>query len=68
MSDVPGVNVPGVNLPLLGLYTIASFLHFAHNGLMLDSYPNLPASITAHAMTNAFVWFPNLVVARHFLK
>ena len=42
MSDVPGVN-----LPLLGLYTVASFLHFAHNGLMLDSYPNMPAAITA---------------------
>jgi hypothetical protein len=42
MSDAPGVSVP-----LLGLYSLASFLHFAHNGLLLDSYPNMPASITA---------------------
>lgn len=36
-----------LSLPLLGLYTLASFLHFAHNGAMLDAYPNMPAWITA---------------------
>lgn len=36
-----------VSLPLLCLYTLASFLHFAHNGAMLDTYPNMPAWITS---------------------
>jgi membrane protease YdiL (CAAX protease family) len=37
-------------------------------GIYLARDRSLPASITAHAMMNALVWFPNLVVARHFLK
>jgi hypothetical protein len=41
------MNAAGLNLPLLGLYTLASFLHFAHNGAMLASYPNMPVWITA---------------------
>jgi hypothetical protein len=41
------MNAPSVSLPLLGLYTLASFLHFAHNGAMLASYPNMPVWITA---------------------
>lgn len=32
---------------LLGLYTLASFLHFVHNGMMLHAYPNMPNWITA---------------------
>lgn len=41
------MNTRTVSLPLLGLYTLASFLHFAHNGVMLATYPNMPAWITA---------------------
>jgi membrane protease YdiL (CAAX protease family) len=37
-------------------------------GIYLARDRSLPASITAHAVTNALVWFPNLVVARHFLN
>ncbi len=37
-------------------------------GIYLARDRSLPAAITAHAMTNALVWFPNLVVAHHFLK
>jgi hypothetical protein len=41
------MSAPRVSPPLLGLYSLASFLHFAHNGTMLASYPNLPVWITA---------------------
>ena len=41
------MNSRPVSLPLLGLYTLASCLHFAHNGVMLADYPNMPAWITA---------------------
>jgi membrane protease YdiL (CAAX protease family) len=37
-------------------------------GAYLVRHRSLPASIAAHAVTNALVWFPNLVVASHFLK
>ncbi len=41
------MNAPRVSLPLLGLYSLASFVHFVHNGAMLESYPNMPVWITA---------------------
>jgi membrane protease YdiL (CAAX protease family) len=37
-------------------------------GAYLARHRSIPASITAHAVTNALVWWPNLVVAGHFLK
>jgi membrane protease YdiL (CAAX protease family) len=37
-------------------------------GIYLVRDRSLPASIAAHAVTNALVWFPNLVVAGHFLQ
>jgi membrane protease YdiL (CAAX protease family) len=37
-------------------------------GIYLARDRSLPASITAHVVTNALVWFPNLMVVRHFLK
>ncbi len=37
-------------------------------GAYLARHRSLPASIAAHAVTNALVWFPHLVVAFHFLK
>jgi membrane protease YdiL (CAAX protease family) len=37
-------------------------------GIYLARDRSLPASIAAHVVTNALAWFPNLVVAGHFLK
>jgi membrane protease YdiL (CAAX protease family) len=37
-------------------------------GIYLARDRSLPASIAAHTVTNALAWFPNLVVAGHFLK
>ncbi len=40
------MNTRCISLPLFGLYSFASFLHFAHNGLQLADYPNMPRWIT----------------------
>jgi membrane protease YdiL (CAAX protease family) len=37
-------------------------------GIYLARDRSIPASIAAHVVTNALAWFPNLVVARYFLK
>lgn len=37
-------------------------------GAYLARHRSIPASIAAHVVTNALVWWPNLVVAFHFLK
>jgi hypothetical protein len=42
----------------MALYTCASLLHFAHNAVFLDAYPNLPDWIT-----EARVWGSWLVLA-----
>jgi uncharacterized membrane protein YhdT len=41
--------------PLLVLYTLASFLHFAHNAEFLADYPNLPSWITRAGVYGAWL-------------
>ena len=58
-----------ISLPLLGVYTFASFLHFAHNGLRLADYPNMPGWITAAGvygtwLDSAAVGLVGLVLSR----
>jgi hypothetical protein len=36
-------------------YCIASLLHFVHNGVFLEDYPNLPSSITVGAICWAWL-------------
>lgn len=40
---------------LVCVYCGANLLHFAHNGLYLADYPNMPTSITARGVYGAWV-------------
>ena len=42
-------------LPSAVLYCAASFLHFAHNGLYLREYPNLPGWLSSTAVYLAWL-------------
>jgi hypothetical protein len=37
-----------------GIYSIASFIHFAHNAFYLSEYPNLPAFLTSRGVWGAW--------------
>ena len=38
--------IPSYLFALLGIYCVASLIHFAHNAEFLSAYPNLPAWLT----------------------
>ena len=50
------VRADALLIPMLA-YCAASLLHFAHNAIYVDAYPNLPASLTS-----ARVWMAWLAV------
>lgn len=45
-STVKPVHISKMLLIPLLLYTVASLFHFIHNGVYLDSYPNMPTWIS----------------------
>ena len=50
--------IPGYLFALLGVYCVASLVHFTHNAEFLSAYPNLPAWLT-----RSEVYFSWLAVA-----
>jgi hypothetical protein len=42
-------------LPLMLVYGAASLLHFVHNAVYLNAYPNLPAWLTASGVIGAWL-------------
>jgi len=56
------VNNRYVSPHLLGLYTFASFLHFAHNRVRLADYPNMPGWITPSGVLGTWLVIATLVM------
>jgi hypothetical protein len=52
---------------LLVLYTLASFLHFAHNAEFLDDYPNLPDWFTRAGVYGAWLALTSTAAFAYFL-
>ena len=46
MTNRPPKRMPRYLLLLIGIYCIASLIHFAHNAEFLAAYPNLPVWLT----------------------
>lgn len=44
------------------VYGFASLMHFVHNGVYLESYPNLPASITVGAIIGSWLGIASIGV------
>ena len=48
-------------------YCCASLLHFAHNGIFVDDYPNLPASITVPVIIATWLGITAIGVIGYFV-
>lgn len=57
------------NQPLMALlmYCVASLIHFAHNAVFLDDYPNMPASISAGGICVAWLAVTGVGLAGYLL-
>ena len=51
----PNSRIPGYFLGLIGVYCVASLIHFTHNAEFVTDYPNLPAWITRSSVYGAWL-------------
>jgi hypothetical protein len=62
--QAPGYNVSFRPVAVATIaYCLASLLHFAHNGVFLDDYPNLPSAITVVVICWTWLAITSLGVA-----
>jgi hypothetical protein len=54
-SSSTATRIGGLLLTLMILYGVASLMHFSHNAIYLERYPNMPAWITRSGVMGAWL-------------
>ncbi len=67
MQTIPPKCIPKSLVASIGLYLVASLVHFVHNAEFLRDYPNLPASWTSTGIYVAWLGMTSVGLSGYVL-